>query len=413
MIFKKLFLLLSVFLLLYSCQRDETPLTPADNESPPAYSASESQMIEINNRFSFELLRRINEAKKDSNVFISPFSVSMALSMALNGADGQTYDEIRAVLGFADFPQDSVNKLYRSLYLKLQGLDPKVLFEIANSIWYRTGFEVLNSFIEVNQNYFAAEVAELDFSDPAALLTINGWVKEKTHGKIEKILERIPRDAVMYILNALYFKGTWKYAFDPQYTRDHDFIKSPQETVPCKMMYLTANLQYYQDENLQTVELPYGDGSFRMLVVLPASDKNIDTFIASLNQTKWEELLSGGEIDSGTVGLPKFKFSFDMLLNNTLSDMGMPAAFNANSADFSRITPQGGIWISMVKHKTFVEVNEEGTEAAAVTIVGFERTASDIFNMIVNRPFLFVIYEKNSGAVLFMGKIADPVYAQD
>lgn len=396
---------LFTFVVFFSCQRNQNPLIPPADLQTITVTPTEARLIRKNNDFSFKLFNLINQTSSDSNVFISPFSVSMSLGMALNGANGETYKEIKSVLGFDEINPDSINYSYHNLYAKLQKLDARVLFEIANSIWYERNFHVLKSFLDVNRTYFNAGNAPLDFSDPSALTIINNWVNEKTHGKIHKILNYISRDDVLYLINALYFKGTWQYAFDPKYTLSATFYSSGDQTSPCQMMHISRKLPYYANNHLQMALLPYGNGYYNMAIILP---NEVNAFIDTLTTDAWQHLLSRCILDSGTVGLPKFKFAFDIKLNDILADMGMAVAFDPVKADFSRITGDEQIWISKVKHKAFVEVNEEGTEAAAVTLIGFERTSDNLFTLTCNRPFVFVIYEKTTGSILFMGKIVRP-----
>ncbi len=403
-IFLSFVLLLALWLV--GCSINKAPLIPADDLS--AQALAQSEFVNINNDFSFELFRKINTSKQDTNVFISPFSVSMALGMTLNGAHGNTFEQIRQVLGYESHDLQTINQTYKNYFELLMNSDAQVVLELANAIWYDQNFTVLPSFLDANQQYFEAEARQANFSDPATLMAINNWVKEKTHDKIQSILNYIPRDAVLYLLNAIYFKGAWMYAFDPQATRDWSFRMADGQSVNCPMMFLTKKLLHYKGNNFEMVQLPYGNGNFNMAVILPDVSLSLDSLLAELNFTQWQSWLEACQADSGTIGLPRFKMEFEMVLNDLLNEMGMPDAFSPTKADFSNMTPESGVYISLVKHKTFVEVNEEGTEAAGVTIVGFERTSSDFFEMIASRPFLFVIYEKDSRAILFIGKMVKP-----
>ena len=403
--YKSSFLIIFILILFFiGCRTNKQPLAP--QQKPAQDLINNNEFVSINNQFSFTLFQQINQAKQDSNVFISPFSVSMALGMALNGAVGNTFDQIKSVLGLENYDLTSVNQTYQSYFSQLQNLDEQVILEIANSIWYHKTFNVLPSFLEVNRQYFNAEVYKADFSDPATVTAINNWVKQKTHDKIEKILDYISRDAVLYLLNALYFKGTWQYAFDPNETRDWTFNSTTPRIV--KMMFMSRRLPHLLTDRFEMVVLPYGKGNFNMAIMLPHSGTDPNQLIASMDFSTWQAYLQSCQTDSGTVGLPKFKMKFSMILNDLLKEMGMPDAFSPAKADFTKITADGGIFISIVKHKTFVEVNEQGTEAAAVTLIGFERTAADFFEMICDRPFVFFIYEKDSQAILFMGKVLNP-----
>jgi len=417
--FRNFALMFAFAIILFGCQQDKTPLGSENSDQLfPTLPVKpvQQKLIDANQKFGFELFKRINQISPDTNVFISPFSVSMALGMTMNGANGETYAAMRKTLGFENLDEQSINESYRYLYRALQALDPLVVFEIANSIWYKEGFKVLDEFLKVNRDYFSAEVEGLNFSDPSAVLRINSWVSEKTHEKIKKILDAIPSDAVMYLINAIYFNGTWKYTFPEEEVKQRDFFTLDGSKTDCQMMYVTSFFPVYFGEQLSAVELPYGAGSYVMTLILPTDQNSFEDFVNNFDETVWEEIQTNLSADSGTVGLPKFRFSFDQGLKPVLSDMGMAIAFDGSQADFTRINPKGNLFISKVKHKTFVEVNEKGTEAAAVTLVEMAITsveAPKIFFLTFNRPFLFVIHEKSTGAVLFMGKIIRPIWEEE
>ena len=375
-------------------------------------TASESAVKRASENFGFTLLQQLHEEAQDDNIFISPLSVSMALGMTLNGANGDTETAMRSTLNMADMSQQQINEAYASLIELLTTIDPKVQFEIANSIWSRLGFEVEPDFIDINKTYFDAEVQTLDFGSSQAPQTINAWVNDKTNGKIEKIIDSIPPDLMMYLINAIYFKGTWMYEFDTAETREKPFYISEGEPIQTDMMIQTNDsFPYFETEEMQAIDLPYGNGQFRMSVFLPRSGVSVNDIVARLNGDVWQEWTQKFAVRRGTLELPKFKLEYKKMLNSALADMGMGIAFG-READFTGINKKGNLLISEVLHKTFVEVNEEGTEAAAVTSVGVALTSVDGpkpgFVMSVNRPFFFVIREKSSGTILFMGKIINP-----
>jgi len=374
----------------------------------------EQQLVESGNTFGFELFKEIVEQEGDKNIFISPLSVSMALGMTLNGADDDTCEAMKQTLELVGLTEEDINKSYQSLIELLRGLDPQVLFQIANSIWYREGFAVKQSFLDTCQQYFDAVVAGLDFSDLDAADTINGWVDESTNGKIEEIVDSpIHPLTVMFLINAIYFKGTWKYEFDEQDTRSETFYLIDGSESACQMMQQEATLAYYENNDFQVVDLPYGNGKYSMTVLLPAQDKNIDELIAELNDSNWNEWMGNLSQEEIELYLPKFTVEYEIKLNDVLKAMGMEVAFDSVQADFTRMYDAdqtiGNLYIHEVKHKTFVEVNEEGTEAAAVTSVEMRLTSAGPY-MRVNRPFIFAIRENHSGSILFAGKIVEPTY---
>ncbi len=370
----------------------------------------EKQVVFSSDEFGFKLFKKINEFEGEKNIFISPLSVSMALGMTLNGAAGTTYDAMQSALEFSELTNQEINEAYKSLIELLIQIDPKVILQIANSIWYRDNWTFEQEFIDLNKKYFNAEVAGLDFNDQNAANIINNWVDQNTNGKINKIIDIIPSDAIMYLINAIYFKGTWKYEFNKENTREDIFTMGNGEKINCQMMVHKNDFMYYNNSDFQAVDLPYGDGHFSMTIILPGSDKNVDDIIGQLNSTIFNNWLNNYEEKEGTIQLPKFKLEYEYLLNDVLKALGMEIAFS-NHADFTNLYKPGGVSISKVKHKTFVQVDEEGTEAAAVTSVEVGTTSiSNGFIMRIDKPFIFLIRESNSGSLLFIGKIIKPVF---
>ncbi len=401
-------LFVACVLIVVSCERNTAPLQPGQNTKAIVLSPQETHLVASTNRFSFELFKQACQASpEDSNVFISPFSVSMALGMTLNGASGETYQAIQNTLGLTNLEPDSINALFRHLYGQLQNLDTHVDFRIANSIWYDEKFPVLPQFIDLNQRYFDATVQSLNFADPSSATTINQWVQQHTKGKIPKIIDRINRDAVLFLLNALYFEGQWQYAFDAQHTRQEAF-HSLSRDIPCQMMSSQYAFSYYLSSDLAVAQLPYGgSGLFKMAVIAP---ETLPAFIDSLSFDAWQNTLKKCQTKEAVLKLPKFSFSFELKLNDILKEMGMAIAFTPQ-ADFSRMSPDHSVFITDVKHKAFIKVNEQGTEAAAVTSIELGRGSGNqnLKLLTFNRPFLFAIYEESSGTILFMGKIVQPV----
>jgi serine protease inhibitor len=291
------------------------------------------------------------------------------------------------------------------------GLDPKVTSLIANSIWYRTGLSVKTEFSNVNKSYFNAEVTALDFSDPGAPAVINAWVNKNTNGRIPNIIDSISPEIVMYLIDAIYFKGTWTTQFDPKHTHDDAFQLIDGSSKPVRMMMLKDTMQYWENDDFQAVDLPYGNGLFSMSIVLPKRGTQVDEIVADFTGENWGQWVGAFRDKHGTLELPRFKLAYELQMNSVLQALGMGVAFEACCADFSGIadvSPER-LFISEVKHKAFVEVNEEGTEAAAVTSVAIGKTSvGDSFSMKVDRPFLFVIREHHSNAIIFAGKIMAP-----
>jgi len=366
----------------------------------------EQSLVQSSNRFGFKLLSEVVGQSDGGNVFISPLSVSIALGMTYNGTAGTTEEGMRACLEFGELTREEINQGYQDLIELLCNMDPRVTMEIANSIWYREGFEVLQSFIDAMLTFFDALVTAVDFTDPSTVDVINAWVKEKTHDKIDKILNETYADMVMVLINAIYFKGTWTYEFDPGDTKDATF-HAPDGDKTVKMMNLHGELSYQENADFQAVDLPYGFELFSMTVFLPKAGKSVDDLVTMLTDQNWAAWTAGFSVQEIDLALPRFELEYEKTLNDVLKALGMQDAFDPLVADFSGIKPDHDMWISEVKHKTYVKVNEEGTEAAAVTSVTVVDTAVGPL-MTVDRPFLFVIHDKNSKAMMFMGKIVDP-----
>ena len=372
-----------------------------------------AEIIEADQEFAFELFSEVCSLSDQDNIMISPLSVSYALGMALNGANGTTLDEFFSVLHFDDLTNQEVNESYKDLMDQLVHLDDLVQFSIANSIWYKLGFDVLEEFINTNQTYFDAAVREMDFSDPEAVEIINSWIEEKTNDKIQDMLDFIPSDAVMYLINAIYFNAKWKYQFDKEDTYSGTFNLGDGSFHDADFMKIRGVFNYTLNENFSAVELPYGDSTFSMVVMLPALGKNADDLIGEMDIDRWNDWFGSPNMTEMDIDLPKFKYGFKNLLNDPLKNLGLLEAFSGG-ADFTRIRACGGIFISRVIHQSFIDVQEEGTEAAAATIIEFKETAGPSTpSFRADRPFLYVIKENSTGAIMFMGKVGKPEYEEE
>lgn len=369
----------------------------------------QKSLVLSNNAFGFDMFRSINNNDTGKNVFISPLSISLALAMTYNGADGETKTEMQNTLRFPDFTAEDVNGYFQTLSNTLLDLDPTVKLGIANSIWYRQDFTVLPEFVTVNQTYYNAEVQALDFSSQAAVDKINHWVATKTNDKITKVIDAIPDNLVMFLINAIYFKGQWTYEFKKDATADGPFHVTPEMESTVPFMNQEGTFNYYSNDKLQLVEMPYGQGNFSMIVLLPKSGYSATSLAGELTPETWSDLTDHMEKMNVAISMPRFKFEYEKILNDDLTALGMGRAFT-DMADFSKINGTGGLCISFVKHNSFVEVNEEGTEAAAVTVVGIIETSINpeprVIPFIVDHPFVFAIRETTTNTILFMGKVS-------
>ena len=383
-------------------------LTPGVEEItrlPRALTAAEVEVIRASNRFAFDLLAQANRA--NDNLFLSPLSASMALGMTMNGAAGETWNQMRDVLGFGSLAEEEINASYKSLLALLVSLDPTVDMAIGNSVWTRRGFPVEPDFLDTVREAFGAEAAELDFASTSASERINEWVRDATHGRIEDIVpDVIPVEVVMYLLNAIYFKGSWTIRFDPSETRTEPFHLDDGSTRAVPLMTLARTLPYHWNSRFQAVDLPYGGGAFAMTVLLPGQGVSVDTLAASLDAGEWEDVADGFREEKVELFLPRFRMSYERMLNDDLAALGMVDAFDPDRADLTRLSPVEFLHVSEVRQKSWVNVDEEGTEAAAATSAGTFTSGPAVVR--ADRPFLFFIRERLSGTILFAGKFAKP-----
>lgn len=370
-------------------------------------SAAEQQKVTADNVFTFKLFNKLNSTNTgNSNIFASPLSVSFALGMTSNGAAGTTLDAFKNTLNFTGMTQDQVNSYYNNLITNLPQLDPNTTLKIANSIWYRQDISVLPAFLKTNSDSFHAKSQALDFSNPDSKNTINNWVSDQTAGKIPSIVDKIPSDAVMYLVNAMYFKSSWKEKFDPKATAKGDFVLDNGSHVQANMMHNTMNVNLFNDADIMVAELPYANDKYSMVIAMPQTS-NLSDWVAGLDGNKWQSWMDHLASAKTQVTLPSFKFSFDATLNDDLIALGMGPAFS-KEANFSLINPNLPLQITDVRHKAYVEVNEDGTTAAAATSVTVGISAIQIHEVIINRPFFFVIREMKSGLIVFAGTVHDP-----
>lgn len=412
---KKMTTFLMIFLLLgtvMSCQKQEEG--PEGLQDLPLKSA---ELIDADNQFGLELFRKVTDkAEANANTMISPLSISLALTMTYNGAAGETKSEMEKTMKLHGLTTEEINAAHRALVNALRSADPSVQLEIANAIYYDQMLRVREEFVTVNKQYYDAEVTALNFADQASLLTINGWVSEKTRGKIPTILEHLDSDLVMMLLNAVYFNGIWKTPFDEEGTHLRPFRFGNGTTGEVETMSMEGALEYTTNDLFSAVHFPYGKEGFRMTVILPHENRSTGEVIKAMDRDAWRTWMQGFRMEENVeVSLPRFKFDWKMTLNDLLSSMGMTKAFVPHAADFSGMTGNRDLYIGFVIHKTYVDVNEKGTEAAAVTAVGMFTTSMPVeppakIRFTVDRPFLFTITEKSTGAILFIGEINAPAY---
>jgi serine protease inhibitor len=370
------------------------------------------KLASANASFGFNLMKQIVGDRPTDNVFISPYSVSAALQMVWQGAAGETKAEMDQALALTNFKTETAGSAYKELDNSIKSAAAKVALDVANSIWYAPNIELKPQFISINQNLYGAKLSALDFTDPRSAGIVNSWVSEATHGKINKIVEPPLSSMTGLILaNAIYFKGNWEHKFDNNATKEQPFHLRGGGQKQTRMMRQSRKFSYQEDSAFQAIRLPYVGDRLGMLVFLPSTNSSPNKFLAGLNGDAWrEKIMPKFQQREGTIVLPRFKLEFKADLVRSLKAMGIQQAFSS-AANFSGIVNMG-LYISGVDHASFVEVNEEGTEAAAATQVTVALTSAmptvRPFQMIVDRPFFFAIEDNTTHSILFMGLINDP-----
>lgn len=374
----------------------------------------DERLIAATSRFTFKLYNQVLKQGTTKNVFVSPSSVMLALAMTYNGAEGETRQAMAQALEIEGLSLQEVNRAFADLTSMLGTADPKLQLKIANSLWAKKGISLKPDFIQRSKEHYAAEVTTLDFSNPTAPATINLWVSN-TDNRIDKIVDRISSETILFLINAIYFKGQWTNEFEKGKTREDDFRLADGGQKKLPMMSQSGKYNYYKGKDFQAVSLPYGTGRMSMYVFLPDKRTTLDQFERDLTVENWENWIKSFRMAPGEVMLPRFKIEYEVDLNDVLKALGMSEAFDAHRANFSgiaQLSQADRIYISKVKHKTFAEVNEEGTVAAAATAVEVGVTSVQLpqenFIMEVDRPFFVAIRDNLTGTVLFMGSIADP-----
>ncbi len=395
--------------LIFLPKAENNPVVLDDSKSFPE---SEAGVILANNQFAFDLYKKYEA--NDGNIFFSPYSLSTALAMVYEGAKGKTAEEIQAVF---HFPKDAGVRqpAFAKIYNQINKAGKTYELKTANALWAQKDFAFLDSYFSLIKNYYGGEVTNLDFINAAedARLTINKWVEDQTNDKIKDLIPAgvLSNLTKLVLTNAIYFKGTWQLQFDKKDTKEQDFNIASDKTVKAQMMSLKgedAKFNYAENSDLQILELPYDSKDLSMLVLLPKN--NISSVDAYLTPEKFLELKAGLTEKQVNVYFPKFKIETKYSMKGDLSNMGMPVAFS-DQADFSGMDGKQDLRISEVIHQAFVEVNEEGTEAAAATAVIMELKSafpSDQLEFIADHPFIFLIQDNATGNILFLGRVSNP-----
>ena len=405
---RPIFLLLALTSFFCQCKK-ENPTSPNTVDFSCADHPAVCALTAANGNFAINVFKQINgEEPAEKNIFISPFSISTALTMTTNGAAGPTLNEMQNTLQIAGLGLAEVNTAYKTLLNTLPLLDAATKLKLANSIWHQTNYPVVSSFLQTNSNYYNSEILPVNFREPAVVGQVNSWVENRTDGLIKEAITELDPSTVMLLINAIYFKGAWRTKFEAANTENADFF-TLAGTEQVQMMHIPAsNFPYFSNDLFQAIDLPYGDSIYSMSVFLPKAGHDVNEVVAALNGGTWAQWLNAFQPQAVELFLPKFKMAYGKKLKRPLLDMGMGLAFS-DAADFSSMIQDGGVKIGEVIHKSFVEVDEKGTEAAAVTVVEIINTSVPIVPVIeANRPFLFVIRDNKTNSILFMGKMMNP-----
>jgi serine protease inhibitor len=386
-----------------------TSSTEPPREPVRDLTAQELHVAASSTAFGIDLLARVAAAETEPNVLISPLSASMALGMTMNGARGATFAEMAATLGYPGMAQSEINAAYRGLVAQLRARDQRVEFKLANSMWHERSFTVLAPFIDSLRTHFGAEVTALDFMAPTSVGTINDWAARQTGGRIRDLLDAIDPLEKMFLVNAVYFKAPWERPFTEGATQPHPFQTLAGTTVSAPTMLRDAVTPWYTGDGVHLVELLYADGAFSMVLLMPErDDEPLAGLLQRLTVERWNAWLAQAQSSRLLLLLPRFRFDYGTELSDPLEALGMVAAFDPYTSDFSGInTERDDIYITRVEQKAFIDVHELGTEAAAATAVGVGVTSMPP-SIHFDRPFLFAIRERSSGAILFIGRIGDP-----
>ena len=374
-------------------------------------SRSEEVMTEETLDFAFRFFQQVNKSEMEqANWMVSPLSAGMALGMITNGASDNTLKEMKATLGFSQASIEEMNAYYRRLLTEMPGLDKTTQLSLANSIWIDNGFQVKSPFVDVNEQMYNAKVSNLDFTSVNAPTTINNWCSDHTNGRIPKVLKEIAPGTQMLLLNALYFKGIWKkgYKFEKLNTQDEDFTNADGSITKVKMMNQTNRYRYTSNDYFGIADFDYGNGAYSMTIFLPNTDRTFEECLEALTAENW--VAWGKELSNRKlyVKMPRLEIEYNKDLKEDMKALGMKDAFNSAAADFSNIS-NTDLYLGLLKQFTYLKVDEEGTEAAAVTVGGMVNAAPPILEeptpFYLNRPFVFMIRESSTGTILFMGKV--------
>ncbi|MDE0555192.1 MAG: serpin family protein [Candidatus Poribacteria bacterium] len=402
-----------ILLILAGCDRFNHGMIDNNRDETGAVNPN---LVRANTTFGFKLFNELRQTQQNQNILLSPFSLSVALAMARNGAAGETERAIRYALQLQALDPQHLNANYVDLQRALQAPDSKVTLSIANSLWAADDIEFDPGFLDRNDQFLDTEIATLDFTDPTNVSTINDSVNANTNGAIPSIVQAIDPVTIACLISGIYFTGDWQEEFHVSLTRDEPFSLANGDRKQIPMMRRTDWHPYYAGDQFQVISLPYGNGQMSMYIFLPDRDTDLNTFLARLNVENWEGWMSRFSQREVSLVIPKFKLQYSTELKDALERLAMGIAFDETRADFSRMTSSAvPVFISYLSHTAVVEVNEEGTQASADSLILFDTVTAEAavesippIPFIVDRPFFFAIRDNHTETVLFMGAVVDP-----
>ncbi|MEA1925225.1 MAG: serpin family protein [Candidatus Altiarchaeota archaeon] len=401
--------LVAVALVIFISGCVKQPTTPTGDDNAWTQEGINA-VVNANNQFTFEIYSELNKNER-GNIFLSPYSISSALAMTYEGAEGKTAEEMQDVF---HFPEEDIRQPNSArIYNQLNERNKDYELHTANALWAQQDYRFLDEYSNTTERYYGGGVTNLDFvgETEKSRQIINGWVEDQTNDKIKDLIPpgQLNPMTRLVLTNAIYFKGTWVYQFDKKDTREMDFKITPDNIIKVPMMHLDnddARFNYAETEELQILELPYRGEEISMLILLPKEDiASLEKELDAEQLAEYKNILTKQGV---VICLPKFTFETKYKLNDQLIEMGMPTAFTWPGADFSGMTGNNDLFISFVIHQAFVDVNEEGTEAAAATAVGMELGAMPTNIFCADHPFIFIIQQKDTGNILFLGRVIDP-----
>ncbi|BBA79172.1 proteinase inhibitor I4 serpin [cyanobacterium endosymbiont of Rhopalodia gibberula] len=377
----------------------------------PNKSLGKDKLVNAQMKFGFKLFSTLARQNSEQNIAVSPVSLALALSMLYNGASGTTRQEMSDVLGIKGVNLNAFNHANKTLEKSLDTNDYRGQLTIANSLWTRQGFSFRYQFLKANQEYYQAQITNLNFESSESVGIINRWVKDKTLGKIPQIIEQISNEDVLFLVNAIYFKGVWQIEFDPHLTTQQPFYLSNDRVIKFPLMSREGKYRYFETSDFQAVSLPYTGERFSLEIFLPRPDKNLKDLVSQLTVGQWKKWMGQFREQQGKLKLPRFSLSNEIDMEKALISLGMSTIFEQSSANFSKLTSRQ-VYVNRMKHKTLVEINEKGTQSAVTSSIRARMTSlflpEEQFTMIVNRPFLCTIRDHKTNAIIFIGVVRKP-----